>query len=224
MNRRTAIRIAVTSTVLSVCGAWALVYAQSGPVGKKPAPAAGRSLDAVVELGQSTTARSSLRQQSSGSAMNSYVSDMARKMMGSMAISPTEEDPEMAKLAAAEGELARKSEELLAEYATADKPDEQKRLKSELREALAKQFDVQRERRELELARVEERIRKAREQIRKRNDARDTIVDRRLDQLINDAEGLGWTSPDGTSARPAANNLFRTDYSPGRAPTTPAKR
>jgi hypothetical protein len=114
----------------------------------------------------------------------------------------------MAKLAEGEGELAHTSEELLSQYAAADKPDEQKRLKAELRDALTKQFDVQRQRRELELARVEDRIKKVREQLKKRNEARETIVDRRLDQLINDAEGLGWTAPAGGSPRPVDSDLF----------------
>jgi hypothetical protein len=147
--------------------------------------------------------------------------DMMRSMTRSMA-SPAADDPEMAKLAEAEAELAHASEELLAQYAAADKPDEQKRLKAELRDALAKQFDVQRQQRELELARVEERIKKVREQVKKRNEARETIVDRRLDQLINDAEGLGWTAPAGASPRVPGSDLIRNDFQ-NRPAATPAR-
>ena len=43
----------------------------------------------------------------------------------------------------------------------------------QLRETLAKQFDIQRQRRHLELVRVEERLNKLREQVKKRNDARE---------------------------------------------------
>jgi hypothetical protein len=136
------------------------------------------------------------------------MSDMVRAMSGA----PADSDPEMAKLADAEAELAHASEELLSQYAAADKPEEQKRLKAELRDALAKQFDVQRQQRELELARVQERIDKVREQLKKRHEARETIVDRRLDQLINDAEGLGWTAPAGASPRAPGSDLFRNDF------------
>jgi len=106
---------------------------------------------------------------------------------------PDANDPEMARLAETEGELTREAEELLSQYAGSDDAAEQKKLKADLRQALAKQFDVQKQRRELELVRIEERVRKLREQIKKRTDARETIIDRRLEQLVNDAEGLGWT-------------------------------
>ncbi len=119
---------------------------------------------------------------------------------------PAEHDPEMAKLAESEAELAQNADQALSQYTAADKPEDQKRLKSELRDALAKQFDVQRQRRELELKRIEERVQKLRDQIKKRNDARETIIDRRLDQLTNEAEGLGWGQPAGNpNARPPAN-------------------
>jgi len=119
---------------------------------------------------------------------------------------PAENDPEMAKLAETEGELAHNADQVLSQYVAADKPEDQKRLKSELREALAKQFDVQRQRRELELKRIEERVQKLRDQIKKRNDARETIIDRRLDQLTNEAEGLGWGQPAANpNVRPPVN-------------------
>ncbi len=148
------------------------------------------------------------------------MADMMRMISGAPAA-----DPEMARLAEAEAELARASEELLSQYAAADKPEEQKRLKAELRDALAKQFDLQRQQRELELARVEERIKKVREQLKKRNEARETIVDRRLDQLINDAEGLGWTAPAGASPRApgGSSDRFRNDFQ-NRPVTTPLLR
>jgi 50S ribosomal subunit-associated GTPase HflX len=138
-------------------------------------------------------------------------------------MSPAEDDPEMAKLAVTEAELAHASEELLSQYAASDKPEEQQRLKAELRDALTKQFDVQRQQRELELARVEERIKKVREQLKKRNEARETIVDRRLDQLINDVDGLGWTAPAGASPRAPGNDLYRNDFQ-NRTEATPPRR
>jgi hypothetical protein len=144
-----------------------------------------------------------------------------RGMMGSMA-SPADDDPEMAKLAVAEAELADSSEALLTQYAAAEKPDDQKRLKAEIRDALEKQFDVQHQRRELELARVEDRIKKVREQLKKRNEARETIVDRRLDQLINDAEGLGWTAPAGASPRAPGSDVYRNDFQ-NRPAATPLR-
>ena len=115
--------------------------------------------------------------------------------------SPSEYDPEMAEFAEAEATLAAKADELLAQYAAADAPDDQRQLKDQLRDTLAKQFDVQRQRRELELTRIEERVQKLRDQIKKRNDARETIIDRRFEQLIDEADGLGWGQPTTVSTR-----------------------
>jgi hypothetical protein len=123
---------------------------------------------------------------------------------------PVDNDPEMAKLAESEMELAHNADEVLSQYIAAEKADDQKRLRSELRVALAKQFDVQKQRRELELKRIEERVQKLKDQIKKRNDARETIIDRRLEQLTNEAEGLGWGQPAGNvNARPQGDYLFR---------------
>jgi hypothetical protein len=110
------------------------------------------------------------------------------------------DDPEMADLNKSEHELGRKSHELLKEYSATDESSEHERLASELRETLEAQFDLQIKRRELELQRVEERLAKLREQLKKRSGARRQIVDRRLEQLTSDADGLGWNSPPGGQA------------------------
>jgi hypothetical protein len=112
-----------------------------------------------------------------------------------------DDDPEMNALFQAEANLAGDAAEILSQFADAGNDPDRKRLSADLRANLAKQFDVQRQRRELELARVEERVRKLREQIKKRNDARETIIDRRVDLLINDADGLGWSAPASPSGR-----------------------
>jgi hypothetical protein len=112
-----------------------------------------------------------------------------------------DDDPEMTELAQSENALAGEASEIIARYGETDNAAEQKVLAAELRQVLAKQFDVQKQRRELELARIEERVRRLREQIKKRDEARETIIDRRLAQMIDDAEGLGWTPPGGESRR-----------------------
>jgi vancomycin resistance protein YoaR len=121
-----------------------------------------------------------------------------------------ENDPEMAKLAESESELAHSADEILSQYIAAEKADDQKRLKSEMRDMLAKQFDVQRQRRELELSSIEARVKKLHEQIKKRSEARETIIDRRLEQLTNEAEGLGWGQPAGAVTIPQHRAMYRT--------------
>jgi hypothetical protein len=127
-------------------------------------------------------------------------------MPGMMGSTTQEYDPEMAEFAEAEAGLAAGADELLAQYATAEALEDQKHVKDQLRDTLAKQFDVQRQRRELELQRIEERVQKLRDQIKKRNEARDMIIDRRFEQLISEADGLGWGPP----ARPDASRTSRS--------------
>jgi hypothetical protein len=122
-----------------------------------------------------------------------------------MGVAVIDDDPEMAELVQAEAILAHESGEIVQRFAESDNAPDRKKITAELRETLARQFDVQRKRRELELGRIEEQVRKLRDQIKKRDDARETIIDRRLDQLVNEFEGLGWASPAGP--RPQAGHM-----------------
>jgi hypothetical protein len=108
------------------------------------------------------------------------------------------DDPEIAKLNESENELAQQSHQLISDYSQTDDYQKRESLKKQLREVLAKQFDAQRQRREKELEQVEKRLARVRDQLKKRNDSRETIIDRRLESLVSDAEGLGWTPPAGS--------------------------
>jgi hypothetical protein len=104
-------------------------------------------------------------------------------------------DKAQRQLAQADHELSRKSEQLAAQYGGAKEDDKKSQLRTELRETLEKQFQLQEKRREQELVKIEERLKSLRELMQKRKDARQAIIDRRLDQLLRDAEGLGWNAP-----------------------------
>jgi hypothetical protein len=66
------------------------------------------------------------------------------------------------------------------------------KAKDTMHSALEKQFDIDFARREKELAEVEQRVRKLRDQLEKRKAARDRIVELRLQTLVNETEGLGF--------------------------------
>jgi hypothetical protein len=117
--------------------------------------------------------------------------------MGGFGLGPGEDDPEMSKLIQSEHELDRQSDDLVKQYGSTEDYSQREKLRTQLRELLVKQFDAQQQRREKELERVEKRISDLRAQMRKRTSARDTIVDRRLENLTSDADGLGWTPPAG---------------------------
>jgi hypothetical protein len=115
-------------------------------------------------------------------------------------------DPELDKLVAAEAEAAREVARLVADYKGTEDDGERAKLKAKLSAALTKQFEQQQKRRELELARAEEQLKKLRELMKKRGEEKKTIVDKRLDQVVREAEGLGWSAPPGPGPRPQAGN------------------
>jgi len=85
-------------------------------------------------------------------------------------------------------------------------------LRIELSELLGQQFDARQQRRELEIKQIEERVKKLREALEKRSAAKEKIIERRLNDLLTDAEGLGWG--DAAPGTPAFN-VFRSPYGPG---------
>ncbi len=110
-----------------------------------------------------------------------------------------EADPEVAELNRLDQQLEHDSRTLVNQLAESPEKDDQagQELKDKLSDVLEKQFDAQQKIREIEVTRIEERVKKLRELINKRNAARKTIVDRRRQQLIDDAEGFGWSSAGG---------------------------
>jgi hypothetical protein len=114
----------------------------------------------------------------------------------------------------AEMEFAAQARELLKRYGTDPRPDVQADLKQALRQCLVAQFDLQHRRRDEELQRVEKRVAELRVKLKRRAEAVNTIVDRRLEQLISDVDGLGWGADD------LPQDLFETT-SPG--PSMPGR-
>jgi hypothetical protein len=132
---------------------------------------------------------------------------------------PHDGDPEMQKLNQEERDLARQADELARKLGGADNTGDRDKLRTDLREVLGKQFDIQRQRRENEISQIEERVHKLRDQLKKRSDNRQKIIDNRIDQILNDADGLGWNGPDGGGGGFGGFNVFGGG---GRAVTLPA--
>jgi hypothetical protein len=107
------------------------------------------------------------------------------------------QDAEMAKLMNSENSAAQEVSRLLIDYRRTEKEEEKAKIKTKLGEALTKQFDHQQKRRDLELTRLEEKLKKVRALMKKRDEERKTIVEKRLDQLVREADGLGWAPPPG---------------------------
>jgi flagellar motility protein MotE (MotC chaperone) len=84
---------------------------------------------------------------------------------------------------------------LAKQYAKAEKEDEKKEIRKKLSDLLAKQFDAQALRQQKELDELEKQIATLKTTLKKRQDSKTTIVERRMDQLIQEAEGMGWNVP-----------------------------
>jgi hypothetical protein len=105
-------------------------------------------------------------------------------------------DPEQAaeaqRLAQDDAKLEGEVRSAVGQYHAADKEADRNKLRAQLTELLEKQFAARQERRKLELASLEARVKKLREALEKRESAKQTIVERRLGDLLGDEDGLGW--------------------------------
>jgi flagellar motility protein MotE (MotC chaperone) len=93
------------------------------------------------------------------------------------------------------------SMQLAQQYTKAAKPEEKQEIRKKLADLLAKQFDANLQQQQKELEDVEKQIADLRALLKKRVDAKTLITERRVDQLIQDAEGLGWTAPGSINQR-----------------------
>jgi len=87
--------------------------------------------------------------------------------------------------------------QLAQQYVKSTKEDEKKDLRKRLSDALGKQFDQLAEQQKKELEDLETQVSSLKALLKKRHEARDTIIDRRLDQVLQEAEGLGWGTHSG---------------------------
>jgi uncharacterized protein YPO0396 len=96
-----------------------------------------------------------------------------------------QDDPEMYALLKADHELERKSLEISNRLRQLPR-DQRVQLKEELTTVLNEHFDARQKRRELQIKRMEEELKKLRDGITKRNDSRKEIVGKRLNELTGD--------------------------------------
>jgi hypothetical protein len=90
-----------------------------------------------------------------------------------------------------EMENAQKSAELVKQLAKAE-GDKKDKIKDQLTETLGKQFDARQKRHDDEIKALEDQVKKLKELVKKRQNNRREIISQRLEQLVREAEGLGW--------------------------------
>ena len=100
---------------------------------------------------------------------------------------------------------------LTQQYLKAQKAEEKQEIRTKLKDVVNRLFDVRMEQQKKELESLEKELADLRALLKKRQDARAAIVDRRIDQLIEDAQGMGW------NASGYSHNEFW--FEPHRGPT-----
>jgi hypothetical protein len=91
-----------------------------------------------------------------------------------------------------EAKLAPLADQLVRQLGEAKSDADRDKLKSQLGELLDKQFDLRQKRHEKEIAGLEAQLKKLKDLVQKRQENRRDIVAKRLEQVLRDAQGLGW--------------------------------
>ncbi len=185
-------------TLVSLALAIGAVFGQEGPAVEPPTPA-WKIPDWVLYQTQPGQAPRSAAVQPSGGIDSKWVRGWGHGAR----------DEEAEKLFAADAQMQQKSQALLDQYTEAGDDEQKSKIKDQLAEMLEKQFSVQQQLREREVAKIEARVKKLRQTIDKRNEAKRSIIDKRLDQLIREAEGLGWNAPASGPVYPSGANFYQ---------------
>lgn len=90
----------------------------------------------------------------------------------------------------------------LSEFSRADNEEARAAAVEKVSKLLGEQFDQRQKQREENIAQIEARVKKLRETLKKRTDARGPIIKARLEQLLREAEGLGWGDDSGSDWSP----------------------
>jgi hypothetical protein len=115
--------------------------------------------------------------------------------------------------------------ELARKLANAKDEDEKSRIREKLTEVLNQSFDEHMKQQQKELDQLEEQIRSLRTLMKKRAAAKNTIVERRIEQLIQDADGLGWNAPNAGFGHFEITQPLQSMTRPApKATTAPAKK
>jgi hypothetical protein len=91
-----------------------------------------------------------------------------------------------------EATLARAADELSRKLGGAKSETDRSQIKTQLTEVLEKQFELRQKRHQDEIAGLEAKVKKLKDLVEKRQENRREIVSKRVDQIVRDAEGLGW--------------------------------
>lgn len=96
------------------------------------------------------------------------------------------------KFGAEEAQLVSQTDDLIRQLETAESAPQLVDAKAKLSDHLGKWFDVRQKRQEREIEALEAQVKTLKELARKRQENREEIISRKLDQLVRDSQGLGF--------------------------------
>jgi hypothetical protein len=91
-----------------------------------------------------------------------------------------------------EAKLAQSAAKLARTLGEAKSDAERDKLKDQLNKVVESQFDLRQKRHANEIAELEARVKKLKDLLAKRQENRREIVSKRLEQILSEAQGLGW--------------------------------
>jgi succinate dehydrogenase/fumarate reductase flavoprotein subunit len=110
-----------------------------------------------------------------------------------------------------------RASELARGYVKAEKESEKREIRQKMTDLLNEQFDEHMQQQQKELEDLEKQISELRAVLKKRSAAKAAIVDRRIEQMIQDADGMGWTAPG------SPRGYYNQSYGPGGAFSVPLR-
>ncbi len=116
---------------------------------------------------------------------------------------------------AAEGD----AQSLLATYTKSTDEKARAETRAALTKVLERQFDLRQKAAESEVAQLEAQVQRLRDLIQKRQQARQEIVQKRLDQVLREAEGLGWPAPTSGGRGPYSPAVWSSSPKSSAAPS-----
>jgi hypothetical protein len=96
------------------------------------------------------------------------------------------------KFAQAESALAHEADQLKQSLEHAKTDAQRSDARTKLAENLGKQFDLRQKRHGQEIEALETQVKKLKDLVRKRQESREDIISRRVDQVLREVDGLGW--------------------------------
>jgi hypothetical protein len=123
------------------------------------------------------------------SADSNLVDEMPGTYQNRIALNAGSEQHE---LSVAESALARKADGFKRMLEQAKGDTQRNEVRAKLSENLGKQFDFRQKRHRLEIEALERQVAKLKELVRKRQDSREEIISRRVEEIQREVDGLGW--------------------------------